>query len=358
MAVALPGGDAIVMGGYSSLSPLVIESSVEYFHGATATWTISPAPLPIATADAGVAYFRARGEILITGGLHPGGGGAPFISTDAIRYRPSASMPAASSADYYNAPRFARYEHTVTLLPGPDLAPGTADDMALIYGGSGQDPSDPPTQVLPGQVAVHSLHVLGDAEVFDPTVGFGRWHQVNDNIYYRDQQQLDPASSVLGPRRQHAAVALVDGTVLLVGGHSQIDADVASGAPELFPVDDRLRFAERFFLDPVTPSLSVIDPAGQSAFMRVLPRATLLACGDVLVSGGYDYQAASQPVIATMETYDPSLITPFAPADDLLDGRWLHGATRLQDNRVLIVGGEGGDAGAPFPLASSELYQP
>jgi hypothetical protein len=369
--VALPGATAWVAGGASALTPAeVLEGSVEYCDATSGTWTPAPAvPLPtdtfglaIRVAGASAVYFDARDEILLVGGVYDDGAGGLVVANSAVRYVPDPGNPAAAVADFYPSPVLARYQQTLTLLAGPDGSLGTLDDLALLYGGSGQDPAAPPTAPLPGQTAIHSFHALGDAELFvnDPGTGAWQWHEVVDNRYYLDQQQLDPASSVLGPRREHAAVRLDDDSVLLIGGHAEVDEDPVTLAPLLVPADDRLRYAERCFVDYTTPSLSQVDPAGLTGYMRVGPSATRLGCGTVLVAGGYDYVAVAQPVIGPTEIYDPAKPagSRWRGSAPLLTARWLHGATRLPDGQVLITGGESGTSPAPMPLGSTELYRP
>ena len=78
--------------------------------------------------------------------------------------------------------------------------------------------------------------------------------------------------------------------------------------------------------------------AGTLSEARILPSATLLQDGRVLVVGGISSDGTA---VATAELWDP-LTRTFSPAGSLARPRIGHAATLLQDGRVLIVGGEDG----------------
>ena len=85
-----------------------------------------------------------------------------------------------------------------------------------------------------------------------------------------------------GPRMNHGAVTLVDGTTLLVGGTS-----AANGSP----------LATLEIVDPATRSART-QGLTQLAVARENPKVLLLASGEVLVAGGTD---ASGAVVTTLE---------------------------------------------------------
>jgi hypothetical protein len=66
----------------------------------------------------------------------------------------------------------------------------------------------------------------------------------------------------------------------------------------------------------------------------------------VLVVGG---EVLGGGTLASAELYDPATGS-WSPAASMSVPRWLPGATRLADGRVLVAGGDGG--------ASAELYSP
>jgi hypothetical protein len=68
---------------------------------------------------------------------------------------------------------------------------------------------------------------------------------------------------------------------------------------------------------------------GSVATSRILPTATLLLSGQVLVAGGQT---------ASAERYDPATDTWF-PTGSMTDARYGHTATLLQTGKVLVAGG-------------------
>jgi hypothetical protein len=93
--------------------------------------------------------------------------------------------------------------------------------------------------------------------------------------------------------------------------------------------------------------------------------STLLQNGKVLITGGFSFDAdCSQlnaaPPLMSAELYDPS-DGSFVPTGSMNEARGAHTATLLSSGKVLIVGG--GNMGAPPPFAgdgsaTAELYDP
>jgi N-acetylneuraminic acid mutarotase len=92
---------------------------------------------------------------------------------------------------------------------------------------------------------------------------------------------------------------------------------------------------------------------GSMAAARVAHTATLLQNGRVLVAGGNATRFGSPSALAGAELYNPATGS-WSPAAAMSRARVAHTATRLQDGRVLVVGGRNG-SGA---LAGAELYNP
>ena len=94
-------------------------------------------------------------------------------------------------------------------------------------------------------------------------------------------------------------------------------------------------------------------PTGDMTTARSQHRATLLADGRVLITGGY---GENLQILSSAELYDPSTGT-FARTGDMSAARRAHTATLLSDGKVLIAGGID-DRAYPYYLSSAELYDP
>ena len=138
---------------------------------------------------------------------------------------------------------------------------------------------------------------------------------------------FSPTGSMPGPRAGAAATLLRDGQVLITGGDN--------AAAELY--------------DPRT---GMFSPTGSMLTVRMDFTATLLANGRVLIAGGHDDASG----LASAEIYDPDT-GRFTPTGSMATGRQGHTATLLADGSVLIAGGENHDNGWE-DLASAEIYDP
>jgi hypothetical protein len=150
---------------------------------------------------------------------------------------------------------------------------------------------------------------LSSAELFDPVTGV--W---------------SAAGALKVARRNHAAVTLVDGRVLVVGG-SPVQLIGALASAELF--------------EPATGEWTV---AASMAVARIDPTAVLLADGRVLVVGGSD---VDRRTLRSAEVFDPATGT-WSPVEA---PGWGHSGAQaavvLKDGRVLFVSG-----------MQAELYEP
>ncbi|MFJ8628868.1 DUF6603 domain-containing protein [Kitasatospora sp. NPDC093550] len=201
--------------------------------------------------------------------------------------------------------RTPRYGHSVTLL---------ASRHVLVAGGTGTRGQEP--------VA------LAAAELFDPATG--TWSAVKP---------------MTDARTGHQAVALRNGSVLVVGGTVSTGRGPAA-----------LAYCELY--DPGTDTWT---PTGSLTTARAGHQATLLPDGRVLVTGGDAptgrprgrYRAAG---LAGAELYDPTT-GQWTPAAAMPGGRSRHRAVLLSTGKVLVLGG----AGAPGDHAgfrSTVTYDP
>lgn len=124
--------------------------------------------------------------------------------------------------------------------------------------------------------------------------------------------------AMAAPRNAPAVARLADGRILIAGGYD--GADVRSDA-EIF--------------DPASGRLSA---AGSLGAARSGATATLLGDGRVLVAGGGRPDREPRRALASAELFDPAT-GRFSAAGTMAQGRYKHGALRLDNGDILVVGG-------------------
>lgn len=129
-------------------------------------------------------------------------------------------------------------------------------------------------------------------------------------------------------------VGLQDGRVLLVGG--SLRNGKSSATTEIYD-----------------PHRRIWSSASEMPVAVVDPTATLLADGRVLLAGG-ETNAQTGLATNTAAIFDPVRDT-WTKAAPMIQGRFLHGAIRLVDGRVLVVGG---NTSATSQAASAEVFDP
>jgi len=227
----------------------------------------------------------ASGNVLVTGGID-------WITEDVhasaeiYDYKTGTWAAAGSMA----SPRFA---HRAVQL---------SDGRVLVSGGNSAYPKE---------------SALASVEIYDPRTG--KW------------QETTPMATA---RKNHAAVTLQDGRVLVAGG---------SAGP--FNANRQLDSAEVF--DAQTEEWTTVGSLREG---RWGPTTTLLPSGDVLVTGG---AIAPFGARASAELFNPAKGT-WSYAGRLRQPRNGHRAITLGDGRVLVVGGHY----AGKYLASCEIYVP
>jgi WD40 repeat protein len=186
-----------------------------------------------------------------------------------------------------------RAAHTATLL---------ASGKVLISGG------------------FNSTHNLATAELFDPATG-----------------TFTPTGDMTASRFSHTATLLAHGPAatngkVLIAGGSNDSGDLATA--ELF--------------DPATGTFTA---TGATSELRSEHTATLLNNGKVLLAGG--------TVDNVTERFDPATGSFTSTGGMLTGGRWGCTATLLNDGTVLITGGRDGEFGFDFfSIFSGELFNP
>lgn len=147
-----------------------------------------------------------------------------------------------------------------------------------------------------------------------------------------DNGSVSRAVTMSEPRSAHTATLLHDGRVLVIGGMVSVRGDeVSTASTEIY--------------DPKT---GAIIPSGKLSAPRAGHTATLLADGDVLVTGG----GADQKTLIGAELYQTAA-GEFIPVGPMLAPRERHSATLLTDGRVLVTGGT-----IARPSEAADLYEP
>jgi N-acetylneuraminic acid mutarotase len=85
------------------------------------------------------------------------------------------------------------------------------------------------------------------------------------------------------------------------------------------------------------PRTGTWAPTGDLSFARAFHAATELPSGEVVVTGG-EAAYGAPPVDKSVEVYNPTTET-WISAGSMVAGHFDHTATRLQDGRILVVGG-------------------
>jgi hypothetical protein len=331
-------------------------TAAEIYDAATDTFT--------RTGDLGVARFAktatllADGRVLVTGGFDCAAAGVEGILDSAEIYDPVTGTFAPTGRMHQS-----REFHTATLLP---------DGRVLVAGGlSGSERGTASGIVLASvRTAETSSSVLDTAELYDPATG--TFTETGSMSTFRDN---------------HTATLLEDGRVLVVGGGGEAyasspSADVYDPATGTFIAtgsmhtgrwlhtatlleDGRvLILGGRSPEDSVYDSAEIYDPdagafseAGSMGEGRQGHTATLLGDGGVLIAGGYWSDGRDGRVLSSAEMYDPASGTS-AEIGPIGTGREGHLATRLDDGRVLIVGGIDVDGSGAVAVRFGLLYQP
>jgi hypothetical protein len=286
------------------------------------------------------------GRVFVVGGTRTGANGSVF-NREAEIYDPTTGTFTATGA--MATPRI---YHTAVRLPDGRVLVlgGLSEGNATLKSAELFDPARG-TFTSAGSMLVAregaTATVLKDGRVL--IVG-GILRQGEDFFVVLAAELFDPRTNTFAPsgrmvksRARHAAVALADGRVLIMGGYGNSDL-----SPEA------VLFKEVELYDPVAGTFSAV---GQISQGRSEPIATLLADGRVLLSGGVVEKENSDDVTtsATVEVYDPQTGSSSTPTA-MSEGRVSHVAVLLKDGRVLLAGGFTGDRDRS--TSSADLFDP
>jgi Tol biopolymer transport system component/N-acetylneuraminic acid mutarotase len=178
IASRLGNGDVLIAGGIDPNGEFLDSSAV--YHVETGKWS-STGPLLRARGQA-TAVLMPDGRVLVTGGL-TGTAGNPVTPNTAELYNPELGQWETTGSMVQ-----ARYEHTMTLLPG---------GLVMVAGGINVD--------------ANQVTYLSTVEVFDTEAG--NWMEV---------------AALNTPRAFHTATFLADGRLLVMGGLNADEGYLAS----------------------------------------------------------------------------------------------------------------------------------
>lgn len=278
-AVALADGRVLIAGGHGLDSTGALEplASAELYDPATGAFTATGS-MHVARAFFSMVLL-ADGRVLVAGGLTGSIGTAATIA----------------SAELYD-PKSGTFGPTGSLGVARESAAAAllADGRVLIAGGAVSDPT--------------GGHLTATAELYDP--GDGTFAKTGS------------MASALADR---SVTILIDGTMLVAGGHGDGDLVNGSSSVELY--------------DLSTGTFQAIAPMLRP---RVLPNLVDLLDGSVLVAGG--------PGPADLFDFDRRA---FSATGTMVQPMFGATATILPKGEVLFAGGSAGTN----PSAAAELYR-
>lgn len=304
-ATLLPDGKVLIAGGFGGNNSADLYDPVAKIFGAIANTLTFPRYGHTAT-------LLQDGRVLVAGGYGP--------LKSAEIYDPLTKL-------WSNAGEMstARIEHTATLLPNgkvlivggaTNVAPGRTKDCELYDPAKNQWESTGPMKIERGRHTATLLPngkvlVAGGTSVSDPLKSW-ELYDPDSGLW---SANVDPRFNMNTVRREHKAILLPSGEVLVVGGIG--DAPGKLNSAELF-----------------NPSIGTWTPTGNLNTERYEFTATLLANGKVLVAGGFSNSAR----LKSAEVYDPAT-RKWSNTLDLNTERYEHTATLLANGKVLVTGG-------------------
>jgi hypothetical protein len=336
-AVMLADGTVLLFGG-TDLAKDVL-GSAERFDPTTGTMTLlegEGTTLLTPRAASAVALLPS-GELLIAGGevdLADNSGSAGVCNgTAAVDVFVPGPAGGEFAIDPPAMPITQAFRPTLTTLPtGRTLLLGSADS-ALLYDDAVAT-SDPPGQ-LAEQRNAHAAVLLPDGDVLVVGGDDGFTTASLTAEIFQPGSGFSAPLPIPVPRSGPSATLLRDGRVLIAG-----DLGGAGKTAETF-----------------TRRTGFVPLDGELTTGRGMHRATPLADGTVLLTGGFEGGPGAQPTSATeaAEIFDPTNDT-FVSVQPLSRPRTFHTATLLPDGRVLVTGGEDKLNGAP--TVSVDLFNP
>jgi sugar lactone lactonase YvrE len=282
-ATLLGNGQVLIAGGGSSSNPL----SIGELYNPTTGFFMETGSLNTAR-QSHTATLLNDGTVLITGGSDNNNN--PLSSAEI--YDPNTGAFTAISS--MNA---ARTNHTATLLNnGEVLIVGGTNSNSVLTSAEIYNPSTR-AFALTGSLAIpHGLHtstLLHDGSVLVA----GGFSSMSGGPSSSDAEIFNPASGTFATtgslntgRSTFTATALLDGTVLLAGGVSNVSTLAPLASAEIY-----------------NPSARTFSLTANLDMARSAQAATILSNGDVLITGGEN--GASDTSLSSADIYTYPLIT-------------------------------------------------
>ncbi len=361
-ATLLANGKVLVVGGMNSSGYLPTHYGVEQYNTDDGTWAVPPAscnlchpasaPFPAALDSRPTGHLHversqhtatllSNGKVLVAGGqtgsslanatelYDPATG---FWSLWPLTARSCTTCHTAPPSDASDKPaghlHTPRYGHTATLMP---------DGTVLVTGGKNANGYLMNTEPDAGPGSGPGIGLEVSVEQYDPVTG--TWAPPKDCEDCHRNGLVPGHYGHLGTsgRSDHTATLLPNGEVLAAGGEEN---GIASSSSMLyFPALREWRNTTNMATGDITYMVTA----------RYDHKATLLANGKVLVTGGYD---SNGDPVNNAELFDPASGT-WTATSPLTTARGDHTATLLPNGNVLAAGGFDslGD-----PLSSAEVY--
>jgi hypothetical protein len=182
----------------------------------------------------------------------------------------------------------------------------------------------------------HTATLLQDGRVLVTGGWNGRNKKASCELYDPTTETWSLTDSMGEGRFGHSATLLADGRVLVVGGTG--DSNTTLRSWQLFDPETET-------WSPIVPWDHPVENGSNIRWPRSHHRATLLTNGDVLITGGFDSYRPTYSFGDYEYTYDlfytANEQTDWrdGPYPIMLDKRFMHGSTLLDDGRVLLSGG-------------------
>ena len=318
-ATLLADGKVMVAGGWATVATAP-HASAEIFDPASgANGTFAATGLMTIARTNHTATLLGSGKVLVAGGLN---GGLNLNSAEVFDPAGTFSATGTTMVSARSNQAVALLDNGTVLLTGGRGGAGMPIQGAEIFDST----------LSAGAGAFSTTDSMADLRMFHTATRLNTGKVLivggkNASFELLTAELYDPATQIFSAtgamgviRQNHTATLLADGKVLIVGGAQ----NGATGNP--------ITSAEVY--DPAT---GLFQFTGSMAVARANHRATLLANGKVLISGGRS-TSSSASALKTMEIYDPASGL-FANAGSMSSPRTDHTATRLLSNRVLIAGG-------------------